>query len=116
MNPLQQARGVDRASGTRRETPSADRRGSALPYPEGPPLLSLLVAGSISFLFLAMSPIYMGALVLHVQSISEEGGVGPLSLSLPIFTNSVLLEALLGSFALIEPPIALAERAGDRLE
>jgi hypothetical protein len=79
-----------------------------MPYPEGLPLMSLLAAALISFAFLATAswsrfPFLMDFVIVG-------GGLGPLLL--PVLSDSVLLEALVGTafLTIITLTILLAER------
>src|SRR4051812_31320374 len=104
-NSLRQPQGLDHGGDTRSRT-GAGRAGPGLPYPEGPPLLSLLVAGVISFILLSVSPRIVGPLLTRLPPAPEAAEVGALSLQLPIFTSSVLLESLLGSLVLMVTSLA----------
>ena len=79
-----------------------------VPYPEGPPIMALLAAALISFVFLATSTWTMFPLL--TEYLDDGGGMGPLLL--PTLSDSVLLEALVGTAVLtiISLTILLAER------
>jgi hypothetical protein len=83
-----------------------DRR--RVPYPEGPPLMSLLAAALISFVFLATANWTMFPFLS--EFLNAGGGMGPLSL--PTLSDNVLLEALVGTafLTIISLTILLAER------
>jgi hypothetical protein len=78
-------------------------QGPSLPYPEGLPLVSLLVAAIISFVFLALAPFLVFLLLL--EFVSDGGEIGPLSL--PIYTHNNFLEALVGTLILTVISLAL---------
>jgi hypothetical protein len=79
-----------------------------VPYPEGPPIMSLLAAAPISFVFLATANWTMFPCLADFLNVG--GGMGPLSL--PTLSDSVLLEALVGTAVptIISLTIVLAER------
>jgi hypothetical protein len=79
-----------------------------VPYPEGLPLMSLFAAGLISFVFLATASWSMFPFLMDFVIVG--GGLGPLSL--PVLSDSVLLEALVGTAVLtiISLTILQAER------
>jgi hypothetical protein len=81
-----------------------------VPYPEGPPIMSLLAAALISFVFLATANWTMFPFLADFLNVG--GGMGPLSL--PTLSDNVLLEAPAGTAVLtiISLTILLAERHG----
>jgi len=82
--------------------------GSRVPYPRGLPIMSLVAAALFSFLFLATANWSMFPFLIAFVNVGGE--LGPLSL--PVLSDSVLLEALVGTAVLtiISLTILLAER------
>jgi hypothetical protein len=78
----------------------ASRAPVLLPFPEGPSIVPALVAGVISFVLLIMLRSFANALFLMLQPMSDEGGMGPLALTIPVFSPSVLIDCLLGAIVL----------------
>ncbi len=79
-----------------------------MPYPEGLPLMSLLAAALISFAFLATAS--WSRFPFLIDFVIVGGGLGPFLL--PVLSDSVLLEALVGTafLTIITLTILLAER------
>jgi hypothetical protein len=73
--------------------PPGDR---PLLYPEGLPLVSLFVAGAVSFVFLVLGPLFTAPFLFGLMDDGESGG----PLLLPIYTHNPLLEALVGTLVL----------------
>ena len=86
--------------------PQLERR--RVPYPEGAPLMSLLAAAVISFVFLSTSSWTLFPFLM--EFLNEGGGLGPLSL--PTLSDSVLIEALVGTaiLTIVSLTILMAER------
>ncbi len=80
-----------------------------VPFPEGPPLLSLFVTALVSILVLSMGTLPMFSFLADLLNVG--GGLGPLALP-TFFLGSALLEALFATAVLtiISLTIFLAER------
>ena len=83
-----------------------------VPFPEGPPLMSLFAAALISFMFLTTASWTMFPIL--TEFLNNGGGLGPLAL--PTSPDTCLGEALIGTAlpTIISLTILLAERRNFR--
>jgi hypothetical protein len=94
---------LDSRSGTQASLPRPRGEAPPLLHPEGLPLVSILVAAAVSFVFLVMAPFVVFPVL--VELMSEGGDLGPLSL--PIHIHNPYLEALIGTLILTIVSLAL---------
>lgn len=106
MNQPRRAAAEDPRVQARRDQAGVDRRVQALSHPDGSSLVSVLVAGFITFVILAMSPFLLIPMFSQFRS-DDDGEIGPLFLFLPVFSVLHLLVSLIGSIVLSVISLAL---------
>ena len=108
MSPSQDEPARDQSAASELIPPGAERERGPVPYPEGPPLMSLFAAALFSFVFLNTA--FWTMFPFLSEFLTDEGGLGPLLL--PTISDSLMVEALVGTAVLtiISLTILLAER------